>query len=96
MADLSGEALRQLASLGARARLAELRSEEAAIRREFPELAAKKASASEPAADAASVAPVRRRRRRRKMSEEARAAVSIRMKKYWADRRKAKGGKAKK
>ena len=95
MADLSREELRRLASLGARARLAELRSEEAAIRGEFPELAAKQPSAPEPAAESAPAAPVRRRRKRR-MSAEAREAVSVRMKKYWADQRKAKGAKAKK
>jgi len=32
-----------------------------------------------------------RRRRRRSMSAAARKAVSARMKKYWAERRKAKG-----
>ena len=77
-------------------RLAELRAEEAAIRAEFPEAGAKKAEPA-PAAESAPAAPVRRRRRRRKpMSDEAKAAVSIRMKKYWADRRKAKGAKPKK
>ena len=94
MADLSQEQLRRLASQGARARLAELRAEEAAIRAEFPEAGAKKEAEAAPAADSAPAAPVRRRRRRRKpMSDEAKAAVSIRMKKYWAERRKAKGKK---
>ena len=96
MADLSREELRRLASLGARARLAELRSEEAAIRGEFPELAAKKPSAPEPAAEASAATPVRRRRRRKKMSAEAREAVSVRMKKYWAEQRTTKGAKRKK
>ena len=96
MADLSREELRRLASLGARARLAELRSEEAAIRREFPELAATKASTAKPAAGRSAPAPVRRRRRRKKMSAAAREAVSVRMKKYWAEQRKATGAKAKK
>jgi hypothetical protein len=34
-----------------------------------------------------------RRRRRRTMSAAGRRAVSVRMRKYWAERRKAKGGK---
>ena len=38
MANLTQDKLRQLAQLGAKARLEELRQEEAAIRAEFPEL----------------------------------------------------------
>ena len=84
MADLSSEQLRRLARLGAQARLQELRAEEAAIHRAFPGLAAKP-----PAAKGGR----RRRRRRSRMSAAARRAVSERMKKYWAERRKAKGKK---
>ena len=92
MANLNREQLRRLARLGAIARLAQLREEEAAIRAEFPELfgraqrAVGKAEASAPAA-----VPSRRRPR---MSAAARKAVSERMRKYWAERRKAKAGKA--
>jgi hypothetical protein len=94
VADLSREQLRQLSRMGAVARLAELRSEEAAIRQAFPELGRK--AAAEPAARAslsdgavkAAASPARSR-----MSPAARRAVSERMKKYWAERRKAKGGK---
>ena len=61
-------------------RLQELRAEEAAIRRAFPDLAAKPPAA-------------KRGRRRSRMSAAARKAVSQRMKKYWAERRKGKGKK---
>ena len=89
MANLSQEQLRRLARLGAMARLEQLRQEEAAIRGEFPELfgGGRRAEAAD--------GQVRRGRRRgrRAMSAAARRAVSVRMRKYWAERRKAKGGK---
>jgi hypothetical protein len=94
VADLSREQLRQLSRMGAVARLAELRSEEAAIRQAFPELGRK--SSTEPVAKASPEveakvsAPARNRNR---MSPAARRAVSERMKRYWAERRKAKGAK---
>ena len=81
MADLSRNELQQLARLGAKSRLEELRREEAAIRRAFPDLFRGGRAA------AGSGAP----RRRRSMSAAARRAVSERMKKYWAGRRKNKG-----
>ena len=84
MADLSRDELQRLARLGAKARLEELQREQTAIRQAFPELF--RGSAGRPAAGAK-----RRRRRSRNMSAAARKAVSIRMKKYWAERRKAKG-----
>jgi len=87
VADLSRDVLQQLARLGAKARLAELRSEEAAIRQAFPDLFGRGRQASDGGAA--------RGRRRRGMSAAARKAVSARMKKYWAARRKAKGGAAK-
>ena len=83
MADLSRQQLERLARRGARALLEELESEAAAIRRAFPDLfggrRGRKASGGATG-----------RRRRRGMSASARKAVSERMKKYWADRRKAK------
>ena len=85
MADLSRDALQRLARLGAKARLEELRSEEAAIRRAFPDLFGR--GRGRPAAAATTEGG---RRRRRGMSAAARKAVSLRMKKYWAERRKAK------
>jgi hypothetical protein len=92
VATLNQEQLRRLARLGAVARLEQIRAEEAAIRGEFPELFGRgrreERSVSPPAAKAAG-----RRRRRRKMSAQARKAVSERMRKYWAERRKSKTAK---
>jgi hypothetical protein len=80
---LDGERLRELARLGAEVTLRRLRAEIVAIERAFPELKL----------------PARRRQvrsavgrvrtRTRTMSAEARRAVSERMKRYWAERRKA-------
>ena len=80
---LSAERIRQLAVTGATTLLKQLRAEIVAIERTFPELAL----------------PRRRREARRamktastttrQMSAAARRAVSDRMKKYWAERRKA-------
>lgn len=102
--ELSRDELRRLARLGAARRLEELRQEEAAIRAAFPDLdnertvqrgtrrrgrtAARSAgtAATPPAASAASS-----RATRYKMSAAQKRAVSERMKKYWAARRKAKG-----
>ena len=90
MANLNQEQLRRLARLGAMARLDQLRQEEAAIRSEFPELFGRGRQA-QPRGDGQ--ASPQRRRRRPAMSAAARKAVSVRMRKYWAERRKAKGGK---
>lgn len=91
MADLSRETLHRLARLGAERRLEELRTEEAAILAAFPNLgrgAGRRRGRS--AGDAATAGAVKRRRRRFKMSAAQKKAVSERMKKYWAGRRKAK------
>jgi hypothetical protein len=88
VANLNAEQLRRLARLGAMARLQQLKDEEAAIRAEFPELFGGRRAAAE-AADADT--ETKRRRRRPRMSAASRQAVSERMKKYWAERRKAKG-----
>ena len=90
MANLNTEQLRRLARLGAMARLEQLRQEEAAIRSEFPELFGR---GGRKAAPQRGGARKRKRRRGGNMSAEARKAVSERMRKYWAERRKAKGGK---
>ena len=81
---LSAERMREWAQAGAEAALKQLRAEIIAIERTFPELAL----------------PQKRRavtrtlkvagKRGRQMSADARKAVSERMKKYWAERRKAK------
>jgi hypothetical protein len=80
---LNGEKLREFARAGAEVTLKRLRAEMIAIERVFPELAL----------------PRRRRavrrsiqkaaKRTRRMSAAARKAVSLRMKRYWAERRKA-------
>ena len=80
---LSVEQLRELARDGAEAALRRLHAEITAIERTFPELAlsgTRKALRK-------SVSAARKRTKR--MSATARKAVSQRMKKYWAERRKA-------
>jgi hypothetical protein len=86
VANLNQEQLRRLAQLGAKARLEQLRDEEAAIRAEFPELFGRGRRAQARNGQAASAS-----RRRKPMSPAARKVVSERMRKYWAERRKAKG-----
>jgi hypothetical protein len=81
---LSVQRLREMARAGAEATLKQLRAEMIAIERTFPELALPKTRRA-----------VRRSvttasKRGREMSAAARKAVSQRMKKYWAERRKAK------
>ena len=98
MANLNSEQLRRLARLGAMARLQQLRAEETAIRAEFPELFGRgrrpQAASTETAETGARGRKgARKRRRRSAMSDEARKAVSVRMRKYWAERRKAKAAK---
>jgi hypothetical protein len=80
---LSAERLRELARAGAEQALRQLRAEIIAIGRAFPELALSRRRRA-----------VRRSmkqatNRSRHMSAAARKAVSIRMKRYWAERRKA-------
>ena len=81
---LSAGRLRELARSGAETVLNQLRAEIIAIERTFPELAlAGKRRAVRQAFQKA-------RRRVRTMTEAEKKAVSERMKKYWAERRKAK------
>lgn len=82
--ELSRDDMRRFARLGALRRLEELRKEESAIRSSFPELFRK---GTRPEAVSGTVTRVRKAYR---MSAEAKRAVSERMKKYWAERRKAK------
>ena len=97
VADLRRDELQRLARLGAHARLEELRREEAAIRQAFPDLFAGHGRARGRRARVAVAAAkgAGRRQRRGHMSAAARKAVSERMTKYWADRRKAKAVKGK-
>jgi hypothetical protein len=81
---LSAERLRELARVGAEHALKRLRAEIVAIERTFPELGLP----GRRRALRRSVQAVTRRTRR--MSAAARKAVSARMTKYWAERRKAK------
>jgi hypothetical protein len=81
---LGAERIRELAKGGAEALLKQLRAEIIAIERTFPELALpQKRRAARQALQQAG-------KRGRKMSAAARKAVSERMKKYWAERRKAR------
>jgi len=83
---LDRKELHRLARLGAEARLIALEQERADILRNFPGLA----GASKAASRAGGRAAAPRRRRQSRMSAAARKAVSVRMKKYWAERRKGK------
>jgi hypothetical protein len=103
--ELSRDVMRRLARLGAERRLEELRQEEASIRAAFPELGAATTrkrrgrragrgaagSAATPASGTNQGRVTKRRRPRRKMSAAEKKAVSERMRKYWAARRKAEG-----
>ena len=71
------------AQLGAEARAAELNAELAEIYRAFPALRRGGRTAGAAAAEPAA------RRRRKPMTAAQKKAVSIRMRKYWAGRRKA-------
>jgi hypothetical protein len=81
--ELGAERLRELARLGAEVTLRQLRAEIVAIERAFPEL--KLASKRRQVRTALRQA----RASTRTMSAAARRAVSERMKRYWAERRKA-------
>jgi hypothetical protein len=81
---LTTDRLKELARRGAEAALKELRADIVAIERTFPELRL-------PAGRRALRQSVQQATKQtRQMSTVARKAVSQRMKKYWAERRKAK------
>jgi hypothetical protein len=81
---LNTERLRELARSGAESLLSQLRAEIVAIERTFPELALSKTRRTVTRSMKAA------RKRGGQLSAEAREAVSRRMKRYWAERRKAK------
>jgi Holliday junction resolvasome RuvABC endonuclease subunit len=81
---LTPERLKELARHGAEKVLNELRAEIIAIERTFPELALPRTRR------AVSRTIKRAEQRGRQMSAAAKKALSARMKKYWAERRKAK------
>jgi hypothetical protein len=76
--------MKELARAGAEKVLNELRAEIIAIERTFPELALS------PKRRAVTRAIKRAQKRGSQMSAAARKVVSERMKKYWAERRKAR------
>jgi hypothetical protein len=78
----------ELAKRGAEHRYQELKAELESLAKLFPHLPGH--SGSLLSAPVETVKRAMRRRRRRKMSKAARKAVSDRMKKFWAARRKAK------
>ena len=80
---LTADKLRELARTGAEVALKRLRAEMVAIERTFPELAlpGRRRALRKSVREATS--------RTRRTSAAARKAVSERMKKYWAERRKA-------
>ena len=80
---LSTDRLRELARVGAESVLKRLRAEIIAIERTFPELALPRGRRQLRKSVARASASTRR------MSAAARKAVSNRMKRYWAERRKA-------
>jgi hypothetical protein len=75
----------ELAALGAAVKYAQLQRQMDELKRRYPELRRLRTAMAE----VRGVRKVVRRRRRRLMSKSQRAAVSARMKKYWAARRKA-------
>jgi hypothetical protein len=85
---LSREELRQLAISGAQARIKQLDTQRMALLREFPELN----SSSRPITQA-KVGRPRRTRRTRRLTADQRHAISQRMKRFWAERRKKNGRK---
>jgi hypothetical protein len=92
--ELNAEVLRNLAKLGAQARLEQIEMERRAILATFPDLAGARRGPGRPAkrqAQKAEAPAAKPRRRRRTMTAAQRREVSERMRKYWADRRKAKG-----
>ena len=80
---LSADRIRELAREGAAKALSQLKAEIIAIERTFPELALpqRRRQVRQAASEA--------RSRGYEMSAAAHKAVSLRMKKYWAERRKA-------
>jgi hypothetical protein len=94
---LSRVEVKQLALIGAQSRLDALNAEIASIVRAFPELSRGRAKAT--AAVVGNDTPRkgrggRSRKRNWNMSDAQKRAVSERMKKYWAGRRKEKAAKA--
>ena len=97
---MNQQQLEHLAKLGARARLDEMQREKDAIYRAFPDLRAggrgrqaRQSQAGFAGGRETVEAAETPRRRQRSMSAAGRRAVSERMKRYWAGRRKEKAAK---
>lgn len=87
--------VKRLALIGAQSRLDTLNAEIASIVRAFPELSRGRSTATTRAVDNGTPRKGRGGRKRNwNMSESQKRAVSERMKKYWAGRRKEKATKA--
>ncbi len=90
--EINQDTFRRLAKLGAQARLEQIELERKAILAAFPDLSGR--TGAKPGAHRLDggkvVAAGKPARRRRRMTAAQRKAVSERMKKFWADRRKAK------
>lgn len=84
MSDLNQDQLQKLARLGAKARLDELRQEEAAIRAAFPDLFRGRPGRKPGGAAKKATAGGRRRRRRGKLSAAGRAAIAAAQRRRWA------------
>jgi hypothetical protein len=79
----------EFARIGAAVRLAQLREEEQQIYKAFPSLRFKKRGTVGPkGAEDGDAKGVARRRKRRALTPTEKKAISDRMKKYWADRKK--------
>lgn len=92
MPNTSSQELRRLALIGAEGRIESLRAEIAAIVALFPELKGVAGGAAGRGGRAAKAASSSKRNWN--MSSAQRKAVSARMKKYWAARRKEKAASA--
>jgi hypothetical protein len=91
---LSRVEVKQLALIGAQSRLDALNAEIASIVRAFPELSRGRAKAATTAVGNSAPRKGRGGRKRNwNMSSDQKRAVSERMKKYWAGRRKEKAAK---
>ena len=85
--ELNREVLRRFAKLGAQARLEQIEMERKSILATFPDLVqrgGRRQAGTRRSPAAAAPKAVRRRR----MTAAQRKEVSVRMKKYWADRKK--------
>jgi hypothetical protein len=83
--------LRDFARRGAEARIAELNAELTSIYAAFPDLRRNGRTGRRGRNADAPVEKIRRRRRRRRaLTPAEKKAISARMKKYWAERRKSK------